>query len=254
MQNIAKNVSQITALVEQIRTDSHRNGDSIKLLAASKGHHADNLLVAWRAGIRCFGESYLQEALQKQAALLNLIAPDNATARNGTTPEWHFIGPIQANKTRNIAKHFSWVHSIDRLKVAERLSLHRQGSSTNLNVCIQVNIDREASKAGVAPEETLDLAKSIARLPNLRLRGLMVIPKPRTGLATQREPFRQTAALLRELKISSPDLQSLDTLSMGMSDDMAAAIAEGATIVRIGRGIFGSRPISREGRAEPNTY
>lgn len=253
MQNIAKNVSQITALLEQIRTDSHRNGDSIKLLAASKGQSADNLLAAWCAGIRCFGESYLQEALQKQEALQHLLEPDNTTARNCSVPEWHFIGPIQTNKTRDIAKHFSWVHGIDRLKVAERLNLHRQGSTTKLNVCIQVNIDREATKSGVTPEEIPDLARSIVRLPNLRLRGLMVIPQPRAGLSAQREPFRQTAALLRHLKISSPDLQSLDTLSMGMSDDMAAAIAEGATILRIGRGVFGPRPANREGGTRPNT-
>ena len=229
MQNIVNNICQTKTLLEQFRRNTDHNDDTIKLLAVSKGQDPDKLRLAWRAGIRCFGENYLKEALIKIAALSDI------------NPEWHFIGPVQSNKTRDIAKYFSWVHTVDRLRIATRLSEHRQGHSEALNICIQVNIEQEATKAGVNPEEVEELACEIVDLPNLRLRGLMVIPQPRSDFKEQRQPFRQAAQLLQELKNSSPHLQSLDTLSMGMSADMAAAIAEGATIVRIGTGIFGPR-------------
>ena len=199
------------------------------LLAASKGQSSENLRIARAAGVQNFGESYLQEALEK------------ITALNDPSICWHFIGPIQSNKTRDIAKHFSWAHSVTRLKIAQRLSQHRPEHLPPLNVCIQVNIDREDSKAGLAPEDCLALAISIARLPRITLRGLMVIPKKRTGFDEQRKPFKQANELLHTLKKSSAYLASLDTLSMGMSNDMAPAIAEGATIIRIGTRLFGPR-------------
>ncbi len=227
--NIAKNIRQIKALLGEFRTNSQQSVDGVKLLAVSKGQSSEKLLAAWHAGINCFGENYLQEALNKIDALSSI------------NPEWHFIGPIQANKTNKIAEHFSWVHTVDRLRIATRLNRHRQGSSGPLNICIQVNIDRESSKSGVDPDSTHELANAIIDLPHLRLRGLMVLPAPKTSFASQQDTFRRTAELFQNLKNSSPRLQSLDTLSMGTTHDMLAAIAEGATIVRIGTGIFGPR-------------
>lgn len=226
--SIANNISEIKTLLDTFRNNSGRNEEAIKLLAVSKGQSVEKMAIAWRFGIRCFGENYLQEALAKMRVI-------------DFQPEWHFIGPIQANKTGDIATHFSWVHSVDRIRVARRLSTAREFQAEPLNVCIQVNIDREESKSGVAPEAAEELAQQISELPGLRLRGLMVIPKPRVSHEAQREPFRRTRELLEDLKKHSPRLRSLDTLSMGMSGDFAAAVAEGATIVRIGTGIFGSR-------------
>jgi len=179
--------------------------------------------------VKNFGENYLQEALDKIVALDDI------------KPCWHFIGPIQSNKTQDIARHFSWVHSIERLKIAHRLNEQRPEHLPPLNVCIQVNIDREASKSGIDPEHCLELALAIHELPRLKLRGLMVIPQQRDQLKEQRQPYRRAAELLDSLKKSSAALASLDTLSMGMSGDMSAAIAEGATIVRVGTAIFGPR-------------
>ncbi|RLA48321.1 MAG: YggS family pyridoxal phosphate-dependent enzyme [Gammaproteobacteria bacterium] len=229
MDNIANNIRQIKVLLEEFSINSHRNSDTVKVLAVSKGQGAEKLLAAWHAGIQCFGENYLQEALEKITTLSDI------------NPEWHFIGPVQSNKTKDIARHFSWVHTVDRIRVATRLSEHRQGVAQPLNICIQVNIDSEAGKSGVEPHAILDLANTICELPNLRLRGLMVLPRPRTGFAAERQPFRRVAQLLEELKSNIPQFESLDTLSMGMSNDWAAAIHEGATIVRIGTGIFGPR-------------
>ena len=227
--SIANNICQIKVLLTKISTNSNRSADDIKLLAISKGQSAEKMLTAWQAGIVCFGENYLQEALAKIHTLSNI------------SPEWHFTGPVQSNKAKDIAKHFSWVHTVDRLRIAKRLSKHRQGNAEPLNICIQVNIDREPTKSGVDPDETLELANAILELPNLRLRGLMVLPEPREDFEAQSQGFRRTVQLLRELKNSSPHLQSLDTLSMGMSNDMVAAAIEGATIIRIGTGIFGPR-------------
>ncbi len=229
MPNIIDNIKQASASLQQSAYQFNRNVDTIMLLAVSKGQNSQALRLAWQAGLKNFGENYLQEALGKIADLSDL------------TPYWHFIGPVQSNKTQEIANHFSWVHSIERIKIARRLNQQRPEHLPPLNVCIQVNIDREASKSGVDPAHCLDLAIAISELPRIKLRGLMVIPKLREHLEAQRQPYHQAAELLNSLKKSSAALTSLDTLSMGMSNDMTAAIAEGATIVRIGTAIFGSR-------------
>ena len=229
MYNIPNNIKQVSTQLQQSAQQFHRSVDAIMLLAVSKGQNSQALRLAWQAGLSNFGENYLQEALEKIAALDDI------------DPCWHFIGPIQSNKTQDIAQHFSWVHSIERLKIARRLNAQRPEHLPPLNVCIQVNIDREASKSGVDPEHCLELALAITELPRLKLRGLMVIPRQREQLIEQRQPYRQAAELLDNLKKSSAALTSLDTLSMGMSGDMPAAIAEGATIVRVGTAIFGPR-------------
>jgi len=202
----------------------------IRLLAVSKTFGADAVMEAADAGQRAFGENYVQEALDKIATIRR--------ARPDLTLEWHFIGPIQSNKTRLIAEHFDWVHSVDREKIAQRLSEQRPAHLPPLNICLQVNISGEATKSGVAPDEAMEVAPRIAALPRLTLRGLMAIPEPVDDEAQQRRPFRQLRALLDRLNAKGLDL---DTLSMGMSGDMDAAIAEGATIVRVGTAIFGQR-------------
>ena len=229
MHNITDNINQVSASLQQSAQQFNRSVDEIMLLAVSKGQNSQALRLAWQAGLKNFGENYLQEALEKIAELDDI------------DPCWHFIGPIQSNKTQDIARHFSWVHSIERLKIARRLSQQRAENLPPLNICIQVNIDREANKSGVDPEHCLELALAITELPHLKLRGLMVIPQQRNQLDEQRQPYRQAAELLDSLKKSSAALTSLDTLSMGMSGDMSAAIAEGATIVRVGTAIFGAR-------------
>ena len=229
MHNITDNIKQVSASLQQSAQQFNRSVDEIMLLAVSKGQNHQALRLAWQAGLKNFGENYLQEALEK------------ITALDGIDPCWHFIGPIQSNKTQDIARHFSWVHSIERFKIARRLNQQRPEHLPPLNVCIQVNIDREASKSGIDPEHCLELALGINELPRLKLRGLMVIPRQREQLDIQRQPYHQAAQLLDNLKKSSAALTSLDTLSMGMSADMPAAIAEGATIVRVGTAIFGPR-------------
>ncbi|MAA75075.1 MAG: YggS family pyridoxal phosphate-dependent enzyme [Salinisphaeraceae bacterium] len=204
-----------------------RARDSVTLMAVSKTRPADAVRAAAAAGQRDFGENYLQEALEKISAL------------RGEPLVWHFIGPIQSNKTRDIASHFDWVHSVDRLKIARRLSSQRPEDRPPLNICLQVNISGEASKSGVAPAEAAALAGEIARLPGLRLRGLMAIPEPDS--ATPGAPFAALRELQAEIARGLGASGELDTLSMGMSDDFPAAIAEGATIVRIGTAIFGPR-------------
>jgi pyridoxal phosphate enzyme (YggS family) len=203
-----------------------RVAGSVRLLAVSKGHSADDIRAATGAGQRSFGESYLQEATPKLEALA------------GQAIEWHFIGPIQSNKTRGIARHFDWVHSVDRLKIAERLSAQRPASAGPLNVCIEVNLGAEPGKSGILPPEVPALAREVNRLPHLRLRGLMTIPPASQDFETQRRFFRRLQELYVVLARENP---ALDTLSMGMTDDLEAAIAEGATIVRVGSGIFGTR-------------
>ena len=199
----------------------------VTLLAVSKAQHAEKLREAYEAGQTKFGENYLQEALNKQVELKDLDI------------EWHFIGPIQSNKTQPIAQHFSWVHGVDRLKIAQRLSDARPADLAPLQICLQVNISGEASKSGVAPNELLDLVKAVAALPRLNLRGLMTIPEPTDDEAVQRQQFKQMRNLLNGFKKEG---FALDTLSMGMSSDYKIAIEEGATIVRIGSAIFGARP------------
>lgn len=205
---------------------SGRNADRITLIAVSKGHPGAAVRAAWRLGVRDFGESYLQEALPKLADLADLGAV------------WHFIGRIQGNKTRPIAEHFAWAHGVDRLRIAERLSAQRPADALPLNVCIQVNIAGSAVKAGVAAHAVAPLARAIAPLPRLRLRGLMCILPDAAGPAAQQQHFAAMHRLLQEL---NADGAALDTLSMGMSGDFGAAIAAGATAVRIGTAIFGAR-------------
>jgi PLP dependent protein len=203
-----------------------RDPADVRLLAVSKGQPAAAVAQAWAAGQRDFGENYVQEALDKIAALGALDA------------QWHFIGPLQSNKTARVAEHFAWVHSVDRLKLAERLSAQRPAELPPLNICIQVNISGEASKSGCTPDEAPALCQAVATLPRLRLRGLMAIPAPVAPGGDARAPFRALRRLLESLRAQG---LVLDTLSAGMSDDFAAAIAEGATLVRIGTGIFGAR-------------
>lgn len=201
-------------------------------MAVSKTFGPDAVQEAFNAGQRAFGENYLQEALDKMAAL------------QGRAPGlvWHFIGPIQSNKTRPIAEHFDWVHSVDRLKIAQRLSEQRPAHLPPLNICLQVNISGEASKSGVAPAELPALAQAVAALPRLTLRGLMAIPEPAADEAAQRQPLRALRLLSEQLRA---DGLAPDTLSMGMSADLAAAIAEGSTMVRIGTAIFGKRDYAK---------
>lgn len=200
---------------------------AVRLLAVGKTQPAVAIAALAAAGQRDFGENYFQEALDKMTELATLEL------------EWHFIGPMQANKTRGIAEHFAWVHSVDRLKIAERLSAQRPDHLPPLNVCLQVNIDREPTKHGLDEAELAEVAHAVATLPRLRLRGLMAIPAPAAEFAAQRRPF----ARLRKLRERLADAGLvLDTLSAGMSDDLEAAIAEGATLVRIGTALFGSRP------------
>ncbi len=219
----------IDKLLERVRLSaekSQRKADSVQVLAVSKTRPADDVRRAAALGLRDFGENYLQEALDKIAALADLDLC------------WHFIGPIQSNKTRPIATHFQWVHSVDRLKVARRLSEQRPPGLPDLQVCLQVNISGEESKSGVSLADLPGLAREVAQLPRLRLRGLMAIPAATTDPAQQRAPFAALRAALADLQRQNPDL---DTLSMGMSGDLEAAVAEGATIVRIGTDIFGPR-------------
>jgi PLP dependent protein len=203
-----------------------REPSSVSLLAVSKGQPAAAVAAAYAAGQRDFGENYVQEALDKIAALGALDA------------QWHFIGPLQSNKTARVAGQFAWVHSVDRLKLAERLSAQRPQTLPPLNICVQVNISGEASKSGCAAAEAPALCQAIATLPRLRLRGLMAIPAPATPGSDARAPFRVLRQLFETLRGQG---LALDTLSAGMSDDFAAAIAEGATLVRIGTAIFGAR-------------
>ena len=207
-----------------------RPREAVQLLAVSKTFPAEAVLEAIAAGQQAFGENYLQEALDKIDAV--------AAALPSAQVEWHFIGPIQSNKTRPLAAHFAWVHTVERLKIAQRLSEQRPPELSPLNVCLQVNISGEARKSGVAPGDLPELARQVAALPNLTLRGLMAIPEPETDVSKQRAAFAQVRALFDQL---NHDGYGLDTLSMGMSGDMQSAIAEGATIVRIGSAIFGER-------------
>jgi pyridoxal phosphate enzyme (YggS family) len=210
-------------------TQAGRTADSVTLLAVSKTQPAEAVREAHQAGQRAFGENYVQEALDKIAALGDL--------RQGL--EWHLIGPLQSNKTRAVAAAFDWVHSVDRLKTAQRLSEQRPDGMAPLQVCLQVNISGETSKSGLAPAEVLAIAQAVAALPRLRLRGLMAIPEPAADLPAQRQPHRALHELLEQLRAQG--LSGLDTLSMGMSADLEAAVLEGATLVRIGTAIFGAR-------------
>lgn len=230
MSTIAHNLQAVDAHIRAAAEAAGRPRDAVALLAVSKTFPAAAVLEAIEAGQTAFGENYLQESLDKIAAV--------AAAAHGRKIDWHFIGPIQSNKTRPIATSFDWVHTVERLKIAQRLSEQRPADSAPLNICLQVNISGEASKSGATPEELPELARLVAQLPRLRLRGLMAIPEPETDVARQRAAFARLRALFEALHA---DGLELDTLSMGMSSDLGAAIAEGATIVRVGTAIFGSR-------------
>lgn len=235
MATIADNLQAVRDQITRAARAAGREAEKITLLAVSKTHPAQRVLEAVGAGQRAFGENYVQEAILKMDAIAAASDPRVAL-------EWHLIGPLQSNKTRTVAERFDWVQTIDREKIAERLSAQRAETRAPLNVLVQVNVSGEASKSGVAPESALALARAIARLPRLRLRGLMAIPEPTDDVALQRSRFR----LLRELlEAARAGGLALDTLSMGMSDDMEAAIAEGATMVRIGTAIFGARESAR---------
>ena len=227
---IADKLAQVHSRIASACAAAGRPVQSVTLLAVSKTFGVDDIAEAHAAGQRRFGENYVQEAVAKVAAL------------DGLTPrlEWHLIGPVQSNKTRVVAATFDWVHSVDRLKVAERLSAQRPAGLAPLSVCVQVNVSGEASKSGLAHAEVGALARAVAALPGLRLRGLMAIPEVVAGadLAAQRRPFRVLHTLFEQLR---SDGLALDTLSAGMSDDLEAAILEGATMVRVGSAIFGRR-------------
>ena len=226
MTSIAANLQAVRARIAAACVAAGRSADSVQLVAVSKTWPAASVREAAASGQRAFGENYAQEALDKAAELVGLGL------------EWHVIGPLQSNKTRLVAENFVWVHSVDRLKIAERLAAQRPPALAPLQVCIQVNVSGEASKSGCAPDQTAALAHAAAALPHLCLRGLMAIPEPSDDIGLQRSRF----ALLRQLRdrINAEGLM-LDTLSMGMSDDLEAAIMEGATLVRIGTAIFGER-------------
>ncbi len=222
---ISDSLQVIRANIDNAKQGANRL-DDVKLLAVSKAQTAEKLREAYNAGQTAFGENYVQEAIGKQALL------------EDCNIEWHFIGPIQSNKTQLIAEHFSWVHSVDRLKIARRLSSARSDQLPPLNICIQINSSNEDSKSGVQMPALIDLAKEVTQLPHLKLRGLMAIPAPTQDIALQHQQFKVVKEAFNQLLAAGFDL---DTLSIGMSSDYIAAIEEGATIVRIGSAIFGER-------------
>ncbi len=232
--SISARLDQVRQAIAAAARDAARPLESVLLIAVSKTFGPDAVIAAADAGQRAFGENYLQEALDKMTAV--------RSTRPDLMLEWHFIGPIQSNKTRPIAENFDWVHAVDREKIAQRLSDQRPSHLPSLQICLQVNVSGEESKSGVSPDELLPLARTVSAMPHLQLRGLMAIPEPTEDPERQRAPFvllRQLAQQLREAGIET------DTLSMGMSADMAAAIAEGATMVRVGTAIFGQRDYAK---------
>jgi pyridoxal phosphate enzyme (YggS family) len=227
MNTIADNMQAVKQRIAQAAALAKRDARDIHLLAVSKTFGAAEIEQAWHCGQRSFGENFVQEGLAKIGALQSLGI------------EWHFIGPLQSNKTRPVAEHFAWVHSLEREKIARRLNDARPPQLPPLNVLIQVNVSGEASKSGVPPGAEQALAAAIATLPRLRLRGLMAIPEPTPDAGLQRARFARLRTLFESLRSLHPDA---DTLSMGMSADLEAAIAEGSTLVRVGTAIFGTRP------------
>lgn len=226
MRRIADNIRQILEQIDEFEQRYQRSEGSVSLLAVSKKQPENRIREAYEAGIRDFGENYLQDAEGKINALCDLAI------------NWHFIGPLQSNKTKAVAALFQWVHSIDRLKIAHLLNDHRGDSQPPLNVCVQVNLAREASKSGVDLSAANQLCDQVAELPHLKLRGLMTIPAVKTDFEQQRDQFHRLSALFHSLKSRYP---FFDTLSMGMSNDFEAAIAEGSTMVRLGTALFGPR-------------
>ncbi len=230
MSAITEHLQSVRTRVSQAARQAQRDPSSVNLLAVSKTQPVSAILEAAEAGQSAFGENYEQEAVRKILAIRQ--------ERPDLKLEWHFIGPIQSNKTRAIAEHFDWVHSVDRERIARRLSEQRPDDLPPLNICLQVNISGEDSKSGVRPEELAALVRAVSGMPRLKLRGLMAIPEPQSDPEKQRQPFNAMKTLFEQLKRAGYDL---DTLSMGMSDDMEAAVQEGATTVRIGTAIFGQR-------------
>lgn len=228
MTTIADQLQQVRARIANACEAAGRDAASVQLLAVSKTFGPDAVRSAYAAGQRAFGENYVQEAIDKIQALADLRAQ----------LQWHCIGPLQSNKTRVVAENFDWVHSVDRLKIAERLSAQRPADLAPLQLCLQVNVDGGANKSGVTPAEALDLARAVAVLPRVQLRGLMAIPEPAEGFEAQRAACDALAALHRQLQAQG---LALDTLSFGMSGDLEAAVAAGSTMVRVGTAIFGRR-------------
>ncbi len=228
MATIIHNIQEVHRRIASACAAAHRPLHSVTLLAVGKTFPADAVRAAFDAGERCFGENYVQEAVAKIIALTDLR----------DRVKWHLIGPLQSNKTRVVAETFDWVHTVDRLKIAERLSEQRPSHLPPLQLCLQVNISGESSKSGMAVDAVQDVARSVAALPRVTLRGLMAIPEPSGDLAAQRAPHARLRELLLDLQ---RDGLAVDTLSMGMTADLEAAIAEGATIVRVGTAIFGAR-------------
>ena len=226
MTMIANNLQQLRARLQQACSEAGRAPQDVTLLAVSKTFGADAVLEAHAAGQNAFGENYIQEAVEKITALAHLPL------------QWHCIGPIQSNKTRPVAEHFDWVHTVDRLKIAQRLSEQRPAHLAPLQVCIQVNVDGGPTKSGVAPQDALALARQVAVLPRLQLRGLMCIPEPAPDFVASCAVFARAKALFDAIRAAG---LPLDTLSMGMSADLEAAVASGSTLVRVGSAIFGKR-------------
>ncbi|MDN7138860.1 YggS family pyridoxal phosphate-dependent enzyme [Pseudidiomarina sp. 1APP75-27a] len=232
MNSIIDRLKEVRSSIESACLQSNRSPESVQLLAVSKTKPADKIRQLYQAGQRHFGENYLQEALQKQLQLTDL-----------SDIVWHFIGPIQSNKTRDIATHFTWVQSIDRLKIARRLNEQREQHMPPLNILIQVNIDDEQSKAGIGPDQLAEFAAELQQFPQLKLRGLMTLPAANPTAEQQRQSLTAMQRLFSELKSQYP---TVDTLSMGMSNDLETAIAAGSTMVRIGTALFGARDTNKE--------
>ena len=233
METIADRLKTAREKLEQAASDVNRPPNCVELLAVSKTKPVSDIVLAYEAGQRKFGENYVQEGVDKIQTLKEL---DDI--------EWHFIGPLQSNKTKLVAEHFDWMHTLSRTKIADRLNNQRGHYAPALNVCIQVNIDDEESKSGVSPSEVMALAEHISQLPKLKLRGLMAIPQATDDSHQQHQAFSAMQALFHDLQSTYPDV---DTLSMGMTNDLSVAIANGSTVVRLGTAIFGARaPVNKE--------
>ena len=226
MTTIEERLASVRSRIDTACLACGRLPSEVSLLAVSKTFPVADVLEAYKAGQLAFGENYIQEAIEKMAALRHIPL------------QWHCIGPVQSNKTRLVAEHFDWMHTVDRLKIAQRLSDQRPAGMPDLQVCIQVNVDAGVHKSGIAPEEVLALAQAVVRLPRIRLRGLMCIPEPAKDAESARQVFARVADLLGECQQAG---LAMDTLSMGMSDDLEAAVAAGSTMVRVGSAIFGAR-------------
>ena len=236
MTTIAGNIQQVQARIGQACAQAGRAIGSVNLLAVSKTFGAEAVYEAAQAGQRAFGENYIQEAIEKMAAFRAMPALPLPSS------QWHCIGPIQSNKTRLVAENFDWVHTVDRLKIAERLSAQRPTNLSPLMVCIQVNVDGGATKSGVSPEGAVALAQAVAQLPQLCLRGVMSIPDPLSDFAQQREVHERVCAVFRQIRAAGGEgLENFDTISLGMTADLEAAVHAGSTMVRVGSGIFGVR-------------